>query len=390
MLAIQAKTIYTVTKGTIKDGTILIKDGKIQDVLDRVDIPAGYSVIDASLSRVSPGFIDAHTHLGAHIDGAGDAGNDANEMTDPITPHLHIMDSINPYDKSFREVLESGVTTVMIMPGSANLFGGMCAALKTHGKGLYDMLFIKDAGIKMAMGENPKRVYGVSMSKPPYTRMGEAGLIREIFTKTGNYLKKKASAKGKNEEFLETDLKFEAITRLLSGEVPARFHAHSANDLLTAIRLSEEYGFRISLEHCTEGPRIAEEIARRSIPVTLSPLMGARNKVETAERSFKTPAILYKEGVKFAISTDGTSTVQWLAINAGLAVREGLPEEEALKSITITPAEIIGAKDRLGSIEPGKDADLVLFSGHPLENLRVVEMVIVNGEIVHNRGLKVG
>ncbi len=380
MIAIKGKRILTITQGIVKDGVVLVEDGKILDV-GNVSIPSKAEVIDATDHYVMPGMIDAHTHLGVYSDGVGAEGRDHNEMSDPFTPHLRVIDAIDPFDPSFQETLGAGITTVLVTPGSANPIGGQCSVLRTWGKTVEDMLLVENAGIKFALGENPKRVYG-SRNQSPYTRMGIVSIIREKLTLAYNYLSKKKDARLKEEKGPDLNFKLEALLDLLQGKVPARFHAHKAHDIMSAIRIAEEFDIDITLEHCTEGDRVLEEIASREIPVVLSPLMNARTKYETGKRNMEIAGIMARRGILTAISTDGYSqTVKWLPINAGLAVRYGMKEEDAFKSITINPAHILGLSHRLGSLEKGKDADIVITKGHPLETRTKVVMVLVEGKV---------
>ena len=384
MLAIKGGTIYTITNGIIKDGVVIVKDGKISDVGVDIPIPEECQIIDARENVVFPGMIDAHTHIGIIHEGVGEAGMDHNERTDPITPQIRALDAIDPYDPTIEEVMKAGITTVLVTPGSANPIGGQCSIVKTCGKTVETMMLVEDAGMKFALGENPKRVYG-SNKKSPSTRMGIAAMIRENLLKAKRYVEKnqKAIEKGEEPEF---DFKMEALKNVITGKVRARIHAHKACDIMTAIRIAEEFGIDFVLDHCTEGDKIIKEISRRNIPVVLSPLMNARTKVETRDRNFWIAATLANYGVLVAISTDGISQqTRWLPLNAGLCVRYGMREEEAMKAITINPAKILKIDDRLGSIEKGKDADLIIMDGHPLETRTKIGIVIINGKVKYLR-----
>ncbi|MCW3990674.1 MAG: amidohydrolase [Candidatus Bathyarchaeota archaeon] len=387
MLAIKGGKIYTITKGVIDEGTILIEDGKIKSVGKSVKVPEGAEIIDAKGKVVMPGLVEAHCHIGIWEEKIGWAGSDGNEATDPATPHMRALDGIkaNADEGGLIAALEAGITTAQILPGSANVIGGTGVVIKTAPKVVTDEMVIRSpSGMKVAFGENPRRVYGVEQKKTPSTRMGVAGVLREWLQKAKSYMEKKERFKDQPEKLPEVDIRLEALELVLKGEIPLRAHAHRADDIATAVRIAEEFGIEMSWEHATEGHRVAEWIAEKGIPAVWGPSLMARPKWEMRELSFDTPRILYEAGVKFAIQTDAVgSSIAFLPLCAGMAVKHGLPYDEALKAITITPAEILGVDDRVGSIEKGKDADLRILDGDPLELRTRVEMVIINGEIVH-------
>ncbi|USS40056.1 amidohydrolase [Thermococcus aggregans] len=386
-LALKGATIYTMSGlGIVKEGVILIKNGKIEKVGGKdLEIPEDYEVIDVSGKIITPGLVDAHAHIGLFEEGLRWEGNDGNEMTDPITPHLRVIDGIKPDDPAFEMAREFGITTVGILPGSANPIGGMGAAIKTYGRTVEDMLVKFPMGMKMAFGENPKNVYGVTQKKMPQTRMANAALIREWLYKTKTYIEKKEKAKEDPDKAPEFDIRLEALEAVLKGEIPIRAHAHRASDILTAIRIAEEFGVKIVIEHGTEAYKIADIIAKKGIPVVHGPLLLPRHKPELRNLTIESPVILAKAGVEFALSTDALGQVIFeLPIMAAIAVRKGLAPDVALKSMTIVPAKILGIEDRVGSIEEGKDADLVVFSGDPLDIRNKAEMVLINGEIVYS------
>jgi imidazolonepropionase-like amidohydrolase len=322
-------------------------------------------------------------------------------MTDPITPHLRAIDAVHPGDPAFPELVAAGVTTVLTLPGSGNVIGGQGVCLKTVPRATVEaMVMLEPAGMKMALGENPKRVYG-EQKKTPSTRMGNAAALRAALVDAQNYLGKwrryeqdlaryKAKVDAGDEDAdapkePERDLKLEALGKVLRREMKARVHAHRADDMRTAIRIAEEFGLDLTLEHATEGYKIAELLASKSIPVTAGPILFSRSKYELKDMTPRNPALMSQAGVKVALQTDEMSAVKYLTINAALAVREGMAEEEALKGITIYPAEIIGVADRVGSLEAGKDADVVVFDGHPLDYRTVVELVLVDGQVAYRR-----
>lgn len=389
MLAIKDGKILTITKGVIKRGTILIEDGKIVDVGTNIKIPEHAEVIDAKGKVVMPGLIDAHCHIGIFEEAVGWFGSDGNEATDPVTPHLRAIDAIkaNADEKGLEAALKTGVTTVQILPGSANVIGGMGVVIKTAPKVVVDEMILREpSGMKIAFGENPRRVYGLELKRTPSTRMGVAGLLREWLQKTRNYMRKKELGKEDPSKMPDIDLKLEALEKVLRGEIPFRAHAHRADDIATAIRIAEEFNVKLSWEHATEGHRIASWIAKKGVPTVWGPSLLGRGKWEMRELNFDTPRILWEAGVKLAIQTDAIGqTISFLPICAALAAKHGLPYEEALKAITINPAEILGVADRVGSIEKGKDADIRILDGDPLDIKTNVEMVIIDGQIVYRR-----
>ena len=402
MIAVTNGEVMTITQGTLKRGTVLVDDGRIVALGENVEIPEDAQVVDVTGKVVMPGLIDAHCHVGLFPDGVGWEYADGNEMTDPITPHLRALDAVHPEDPAFKELVAAGVTTVLTGPGSGNLVGGQWVCLKTVPRpSVEQMVLLEPAGMKMALGENPKRVYG-EQKKAPSTRMGNAAILRAALVDAQNYLEKwrryeedLAVARAKQEagdedarppKPPERDLKLEALGKVLRREMKARVHAHRADDMLTAIRIAEEFDIDLTLEHATEGYKIADVLAARQIPVTAGPILFSREKYELKEMTPRNPGLMAKAGVQVAIQTDEMSAVKYLTINAALAVREGMPEEEALKAITIHAAGIIGVADRVGSLEVGKDADLVVFSGHPFDYRTLVDLVLVDGQVVYERG----
>jgi imidazolonepropionase-like amidohydrolase len=401
MIAIVDGKVMTVTQGTLEKGTVLVEGGRIVAVGEEVEIPEDAQVYDATGKVVMPGLIDAHCHVGIFPDGIGWQYSDGNEMTDPITPHLRALDAVHPEDPAFKDLVTAGVTTVLTGPGSANLIGGQWVCLKTAPKASVEqMVLLEPAGMKMALGENPKRVYG-EQKKLPSTRMGNAAALRAALVDAQNYLEKwrryeadvaqyeakaeAGDADAESPKLPERDLKLDALGKVLRREMRARVHAHRADDMLTAIRIAEEFKLDLTLEHATEGYKIADILAAKGIPVTAGPILFSRVKYELKDMTPKNPGALTRAGVKVAIQTDETSATKYLAINAALAVREGMPEEAALRAITINAAEIIGVADRVGSLEVGKDADIVVFDGHPFDYRTVPELVLVDGLVAYRR-----
>lgn len=370
--------------GNIFDkGIILIDEGIIKYVGYDLQVPEGASIIDASGKWVFPGFIDAHTHLGLFEEAIGEIGEDGNEWTDPITPHLRALDAINPADRAFEDAIRGGITCVFTGPGSANIIGGQSVAVKTLGKVIDDMIVKSPAGLKVAFGENPKKVYG-DQKKMPSTRMGNAALLREALIQAENYKNKRASAEAKG-DYADKDIRMEVLCDVLEGKIPLRAHAHRADDIMTAIRIAREFNVRIVIEHCTEGHLIANDLVKAEVPAVVGPSLTSRSKWELKDLSFKTPGILADKGVKVAIMTDHpVIPVQYLPICAALAVREGMNEQDALAAITINAADIVGISERVGSLEVGKDADLVIWDGYPLDLRSKPCLVMINGKKVFN------
>ncbi|MEA4901813.1 amidohydrolase [Desulfitobacterium sp.] len=367
-------------------GSIWIEAGKIKALGEKIEVPADINVIEADGKWVLPGFIDAHTHVGIGEEIYQTEGDDLNEMTDPLTPELRAIDGINPEDEGFRDARLGGVTTVFSTPGSGNVIGGTGVVLKTVGNIVDRMIIREPAGLKVAFGENPKTVYG-EQKKMPMTRMGTAGLLRQALVDAQVYLEKLEDGKKDPEKKPERDLGLENIARVLKREIPLRAHAHRADDIMTAIRIAREFKVDLVIEHCTEGHKIAEELVEYGYPAAVGPAMVNRAKVELKEKSFKTPGILARAGVKVAIITDHSVTpIERLPLCAALAVKDGMDPEDALKAITINPAEILGVADRVGSLEVGKDADMVIWSDHPLTLQAQPEIVIINGQIVKPEG----
>lgn len=383
MIAITNANIITMADKTIENGDIIIKDGKIKRIGKNLDLTSIEKIIDATNKIVLPGFVDAHTHIGIGEEDIGWAGRDFDEDTDPVTPHLRALDAINPQDTGFVDSLMGGVTTAMVTPGSSNIFGGICTVIKTQGDTIDKMILKEEVGLKAALGENPKRDYGVKQNKTPKTRMGIAAIMREEFYKAIDYRNEKKQSKNDGNYFCK-DMKYESILKVLDKTIPLKIHAHRADDIITAIRIKNEFNINITIEHGTEGHLVVDEIVKNNISVLVGPTLGERSKNELKNKTFATPGILSKAGVKVGIISDhGVVPAQYLPLYAGLAIREGMNELDALKSITINPAEILGIDDRVGSLEEGKDADIVIYSGSPFDTRSKIDMVLINGNIVN-------
>ncbi|WP_394614070.1 amidohydrolase [Lentzea sp. JNUCC 0626] len=381
-LAITGGYVVPVDGAPIEGGTVLIQDGKIAAVGKDVDIPHGTKTVDADGSWVLPGFVEAHAHMGVHEEAEGWAGQDTNEMTDPVGARMRALDAINPADLGFADALSGGVTTAVIKPGSGNPIGGQTVALKCWGRTVDEMLVREPVSVKSALGENPKRVYG-EKGKLPATRQGVAAVIRDELTKAQDYLAKKAEAEKDGKAF-DRNPTLEVLGKVLTGELPWCQHAHRADDIATAIRLSEEFGYKLIINHGTEGHLIADVIAEKQIPVIIGPLFTSRSKVELRHRGLRNPGILARAGVELAIMTDHPVVpIHFLVHQATLAVKEGLDPDTALKSITTNPARIMGLDDRVGSLKPGLDGDVVIWSGDPLDVMSRALHVFVQGREVY-------
>lgn len=384
MLLIKNGHIKTMAGFEMENGCILIDDeGKISALGAYIDAPEGCQVIDAERRLVTPGCVDAHCHIGLDNEAMGWEGHDFNETVDPLTPQMRAIDSINPQDEAFELALQGGVTTACTGPGSANVVGGTFVAIKLAGNRVDDMILKNPIAMKCALGENPKRCYGQSGKKAPMTRMGVAALLRELLLKTQRYMEDQQN--GKNPAF---DMKLEAMIPVLKGELPLKAHAHRADDILTIIRIAKEFNLKLTLDHCTDGALIAEELGKENYPAFVGPSFGSKTKIELAHKSFATPGILHKAGVDISIITDApVIPLQYLPLCAGLAAASGLEMEEAWKAITINPAKAVGVSDRVGSLEPGKDADIVIWTADPLATIGGhAHTSIVNGKVVYCEG----
>lgn len=384
MLFIKNAKVYTMAGDVIEGGCILVEDGKIKEVGTDLVAPLDAQVIDASGKMVFPGFIDSHCHIGMWEEGIGFEGADGNEMTDPITPHLRAIDAINPRDEAFGNAIKGGVTTAATGPGSANVIGGTFSVIKLHGDRIDDMIVVETLAMKCAFGENPKRVYAEKKVSPS-TRMGTASHLRETLAKAFEYKNKKAAAGDDASKMPPYDMKLEAMLPVVNGEIPLKAHAHRADDIFTSIRIAKEFGVKLTLEHCTEGHLIADHLAKEGYPAIVGPSFGNKSKFELNNKTFDTPKVMVEAGCKIAIMTDSpVIPLEYLPMCAALAHKAGLDEMEALKAITINAAEILEVSDRLGSIEVGKDADLVIWNAHPFDLQATVAHTIVDGVIVYS------
>ena len=384
MLLIQGGLVKPIAGEDIPNGQVLIDNGKIVAVGANLQVPDGTEVYDASGCIVTPGLVDAHTHIGLDEEAIRWEGADYNEMSDPVTPDMRGIDGINPQDEAFRLALEGGVTTAVTGPGSANVLGGTFVAIKLYGNVVDEMVIKNPAAMKAAFGENPKGCYGQNGRKAPVTRMGVAALLRETLEKTRRYAEEIEESEKDETKKRPYDPKLEAMLPVIRQEIPLKCHAHRADDMLTAIRIAEEFEIKLTLDHCTDGHLIADTLAAKGYPVLVGPSLGNKSKFELKNKTFSTPGILYKAGLPVCIITDApVIPLYYLPLCAGLAVREGLPEDEAWRAITINPAHVAGIEGRVGSLEAGKDADIAVFSSDPLHDIQAVaKQVFVNGKPV--------
>ncbi|NLP44905.1 MAG: amidohydrolase family protein [Peptococcaceae bacterium] len=387
--------IRTMTEEPVFTGSILVQGSKIARIVKHSEPleatglkellgvkELDVQIIEAKGKWVLPGFIDAHSHIGIGEEIYQHEGDDVNEMTDPLTPELRALDGINPEDQGFRDARLGGITAAFTSPGSANVIGGTGVVIKTAGRVVEEMIVREPAGLKVAFGENPKVVYG-EQKKMPSTRMGTAALLRQALVDAQNYREKLEQGKTDPDKLPERDLGLETINLVLDKKIPLRAHAHRADDIMTAIRIAREFDVDLVLDHCTEGHKIADLLQKYNYPTVVGPSLINRAKVELKDRTFETPGILAKAGLKVALMTDHSVTpIQYLPLCAALAVRSGMAEEDALKAITIWSAEILGVADRLGSLEEGKDADIVVWTDKPLSLEADASVVLINGQIV--------
>ena len=381
--------------GVIEDGYVRIEAGKITKIGRMEELPEHYAdqtqkqpqqpdqrkhpqVIDAKGGWVMPGLIDAHCHVGISEEKWGAVADDCNEMTDPITPYLRALDAVNPMDPAFHEAILDGITTIMTGPGSANVVGGQAVLLKTQGRCIDNMILKAPAALKVAFGENPKVNYG-DKDQMPGTRMAIAAMLRQELTRAKLYSEKRQGAQN-----TEMDFTMECYLPVLRGEIPLKAHAHRADDILTAIRIGKEFGLKMTIDHCSEGHLIADEVAACGYPVILGPHLASRSKLEIQNLSFKVAGVMERAGILFAIMSDHPVTlIRYLPIYAGLAVNQGLSTEGGLRAITINAATICGVADRIGSLREGKDADIAIYTDNPMFTSSRTMYTIIDGNVVY-------
>lgn len=376
--------IRTMTGQDFPDGYVQIAAGKIAAVGRMEDCPeTDGDILDVQGAFVMPGIVEAHCHMGITEEKKGMEGDDCNETVNPITPQLRAIDAINPMDAAFNDALAAGITSAMIGPGSANVVGGQFAFVKTHGRCIDHMIVKAPAAMKVAFGENPKVNYS-GQGTSPSTRMAIAAMLREELTKAKNYREKREK---KDDEPM--DFRYECWLPVLRGEIPLKAHVHRADDILTAVRIAKEFGLRMTIDHCSEGHLIMDELKEAGFPAIVGPDMASRNKIEVQNMAFKTAGLLAERGILTAITTDHpVSKIQFLPICAGLAVKSGMALEEGLRAITINAAKICGVDERVGSLAPGKDADIAIFTGNPMEVFTETLYTLIDGKIVYRKDEK--
>ncbi len=382
-VVVRGGRVHTQTDRGVVDGDVLIEGSEIAAVGD-VDAPADATAVDASGLEITPGLVDAHSHAGMAEWGEPEDG-DFNEGTSATTPQVNALDGFHPRDEELKHAFQNGVTTVSARMGSGNVIGGVIVSMKTHGT-VADRMLLREDGMKAAMGENPKRFHGDQEGRQPSTRPGVAATLREEFTAAEDYREHREHAREADEPF-ERDIGMENLVRVLEGELPLRVHAHRADDIVTVFRIAEEFGIdNLSIEHATEGHLIAEEFLTRDVPAVVGPSISSATKYELRNITFETPGILHEAGVTVAIQTDApVLPQQHLDVCVGLAVREGLPAEAALDTVTTNPAEILGVTDRVGTLAPGTDADLVAWDGEFFRVDTHSRHVFVDGDHVFDR-----
>lgn len=384
MLGIINAKLETISKGTIENGSILVREGKIVALGKDIDLSNCETIIDGKDRVVTPGIIDSHTHLGLSESGVGKEGIDTNEGTNPLTPFCSVRDGINMKDQAFESFRKSGVTTVGILPGSGNIIGGIGLALKCKGN-IVDESVIKDPiGMKAALGENPKSNYG-NKKRSPSTRMGNASVLREALLKCKEYLDK-INNPIEDKSVLKKDKESLALLPVIKREIPIIIHCHRHDDIVTAIRICKEFNLKYILDHVTDGHLVKDIIKKENIHCGVGPTLNYGSKVENKDRDFKTPIIFDREGIPFCFITDHpVIDGRNLVLTASIATQWGMSDENALRAITLASAQHIGIDNRVGSLEIGKDADLVIWSDNPLEFTSFVDMTIIDGEIVYER-----
>jgi imidazolonepropionase-like amidohydrolase len=385
-------TVLTGTGERLENATVVLEGKQIslvgKDVVVSKEAKEA-EVFDLRGKILTPGLIDAHVHMGTFNEGFPEDFADGNEMVEPVTPQVRVLDALYPDDTSFLDALAGGVTCVQSLPGSANVIGGQGVIVKTKPDIVERMVMVAPSAMKAALGENPIRVY-TALKKPPNTRMGVAAVMREAFVKAQNYrakmeaVKAKKEAEAKEAEAVDRDLGMESLLSVLDRKLPLRVHCHRLDDIQTAVRIAEEFNLDFTLEHCTEGHKIASWLAEKKVRAAIGPTMSTKSKLELRNKTWDTPRVLWEKGVHFCIITDHPVVpIEHLSVYASLAVRAGLPAEEALKAVTIYAAEHLGIANRVGSIEAGKDADIAVWDGEPLDSRSRVVKTFLDGELVY-------
>ena len=385
MIAIINAKILTVTNGTIENGALLVEEGKIKAYGENIAIPENAEIIDAKGGWLTPGFIDAHTHMCVFGEPNTMPGlqNDGNEGSSPITPELDAINALNPHDMSIEKVRNAGFTTCYTGPGSANVIGGTGVTFKLRGNSPEEMEIPGHRHMKMALGENPKRFYG-SKGIAPWTRMGTGAMLRKQLQLAKNYSDELIEAEKNGTAKPKWDMQLEALVPVVRGEMKARIHAHRADDILTAIRIGEEFKLDYSIEHCTEGYKIIKELQAVKADVILGPLMTGTMKMEIWGGKKENPGILNEAGLNVMLTADSQSATAMLPVHLGICMAHGLKEQDAFEGVTIRSAKFLGIDDKVGSIEVGKDADVAIFDGHPFCNFTRCKLTMIDGVVYHN------
>ena len=388
MLAIKGGTVVTVTGGTIENGVVLIENGKIKAVGANVEIPDDCEVIDASGKWVTPGFIDAHTHLSTFNEPqtmpSMPGSVDGNEVSGPVTAQIRAIDALNPYDIGIENTRKAGFTTCCTLPGSANVIGGTGVTFKTKvGETMFDLVIPGTAYMKMALGENPKRVYG-SEKKMPVTRMGTGAVLREALYNAKVYSDQLKAVETDPSKAPKPDFKLDALVPVVRGEMKCRIHAHRSDDIVTAVRIAQEFGLRFTIEHCTEGYKILNFLKENNVTAVVGPLTMGLAKMEIWGCKLETPGIMEKAGINFCLTEDTASGTKYLPTHVGYCIARGLSLEKAFEAVTIAPARLLEVEDRVGSLEVGKDADVAIFTGNPFSNFTLCETTIIDGVVYQN------
>jgi imidazolonepropionase-like amidohydrolase len=378
-LAIVNGTVYPQAGTPLERASVVIRNGKVTAVGPRAVVPRGAEVLDAKGFVVTPGLIDAHTHLGNCGEGTGPMGFDYNEASDAVTPHCRALDGIDPFDLGFDEARRAGVTAACVLPGSANVIGGTGVVIKTVGTVVDDMVVRADAGLKVAFGENTKVTH--ASKRMPQTRMGNAALLRETLLRAREYVRKRKLPAARRAEF---DMKLENVVRVLEGKMPLRAHAHRAHDIATAVRIAREFDCPLVSDHCTEGHLIAPLLKKYNIPCIVGPAIIGRFKLELRYRSYATAGVMERTGLRVALTTDHPFLpIDSLNTAAALAIRDGMSREGAFRAVTQTAAEILGVGRRLGRLVPGCDGDAAIWTDFPLSSAARCVATVVDGVIVY-------
>ena len=385
MLAIQGGKVITITGGILENGTVLIKNGKIAAVGADIAIPAGAEIIDATGKYVTPGLIDAHTHISTFGEpGTMPGAADGNEITHPVTAQVRGIDALNPHDMGIEHARKAGFTTCYTGPGSANVIGGTGISFKTKaGATVFDLIIEGSEHMKMALGENPRRCYG-GEGKMPMTRMGIGAVLRETLFEAKHYSDKLKEAEADPAKAPKPDFKLEALVPAIRGEMKCRIHAHRADDIITAVRISQEFNLDFAVEHATEGYKVLDFLKENAVDCVVGPLTMGYGKMEIWGRKLETPGLMEQAGVNFCLTEDAGSGTQYLPMHIGLCIARGLSEEAAFEAVTFRPAKLLGLDSRVGSIEVGKDGDLAIFSGFPFTSLSLCEKTIIDGVVYDN------